>query len=366
MDLKKIKDLKVLLDAGTLSQTEFADLKLKIINGEDINLDKYNQKKDSITSNNDGISKTTNEPSASSQDIKTPQKSVNLKQFITEEFDKFNDKKTVKIKWPPAINNTFYKMWFDAKSYGSTISDWKGMEWRLNMRYVKTPDIETCVIDYYYHGGDWLFIRDNEMIINLDSGENIKIIAQETNTEVGVTHRRNILEAGYYVISKEQLKKICDSKSVEVKLGGSKGYHILNNEPNQEHASKDLLPANKFLFMCRAFYSGVYNDNSYSNQLGSVVEESEKNFEKEIAEGGCFIATAAMGSYDDPLVLDLRFFRDNWLAERSWGESFITNYYNYSPKYASIIDKNKFLKLLSYIFIVKPLHLISKLLDGNK
>ena len=365
MDLKKIKELKNLLDAGILSQTEYSELKLKIINGEEINLDNYNKEKDSITSNNDGISKTTNEPNAASQDIKTPQKSVNLKQFITEDFDKFNDKKTIKMKWPQTINSCYYRMWFDSKSYGSTISDWKGLEWKLNMRYIKTPDIETCLIDYNYLGGDWLFINDSEMIINLDSGENIKIIAYETNTEVGVGRYRAIQEVGYYSISKEQLKKICDSKSVEVRLGGSKGYHVLNNKPDQEHASKDLLPADKFLFMCRAFYSGVYDDNSYSNHLGLIVEELEKIKEVEKAGAGCFIATAAMGSYDDPLVLDLRFFRDNWLTERSWGESFIANYYNYSPKYASIIDKNKFLKLLSYLLIVKPLHILSLLINRN-
>mgnify|MGYP006129458001 FL=1 len=38
MDLGKIKELKVLLDAGTLSQDEFSSLKKKIINGEDVNL----------------------------------------------------------------------------------------------------------------------------------------------------------------------------------------------------------------------------------------------------------------------------------------------------------------------------------------
>lgn len=365
MNLKKIKELKALLDAGKLSPTDFSDMKLKIINGEEINLDDYNTEKDSITLNNDYTPKTTSEPNALSKDIKAPEKSVNLKEFITEDFDKFNDKKTITMKWPNTINSCFISMWFDGKSYGSTISDWKGMEWKLNMRYIKTPDIETCVIDYNYLGGDWLFINDSEMTINLDSGENIKIIAHESNTEVGVGSRRAIQEVGYYSISKEQLKKICDSKSVEVKLAGSKGYHVINNKPNQEHASKDLLPADKFLFMCRAFYSGVYDDNSYSNHLSIIAEEAKKVKIAKEAAGGCFIATAAMGSYDHPLVLDLRDFRDNWLKNRVWGENFIKNYYNYSPRFAAYIEKKNILKLLSYLLIVKPLHILSLLINKN-
>ena len=51
MDLAKVKELKVLLDAGTLSQDVFYILKKKIINEEDINLDDYIQEKDSIKSN---------------------------------------------------------------------------------------------------------------------------------------------------------------------------------------------------------------------------------------------------------------------------------------------------------------------------
>tara|TARA_B100000073_G_C23564475_1_gene505458 strand:- start:537 stop:671 length:135 start_codon:yes stop_codon:yes gene_type:complete len=43
MDLAKIKELKSLLDNGKLSQDEFSSLKQKIINGEDVNLDNYNQ-----------------------------------------------------------------------------------------------------------------------------------------------------------------------------------------------------------------------------------------------------------------------------------------------------------------------------------
>ena len=80
---------------------------------------------------------------------------------------------------------------------------------------------------------------------------------------------------------------------------------------------------------------------------------------------GCFIATATMGDYDNPLVLDLRYFRDNWLLNRNWGNEFVKWYYKHSPKVATIIEKSIILKKITYFSIVKPLHLITNLLIKN-
>jgi hypothetical protein len=78
-------------------------------------------------------------------------------------------------------------------------------------------------------------------------------------------------------------------------------------------------------------------------------------------KAGCFIATAAMGSYDHPLVLELRLFRDNWILQQKWGKSFVNWYYTYGAIAAKFIDKSIVLKKISYILIVKPLYYISKL-----
>ena len=78
-------------------------------------------------------------------------------------------------------------------------------------------------------------------------------------------------------------------------------------------------------------------------------------------KAGCFIATAAMGSYDHPLVLQLRLFRDNWILQQKWGKSFVNWYYTYGAIAAKFIDKSIVLKKISYILIVKPLYYISKL-----
>jgi tetratricopeptide (TPR) repeat protein len=74
----------------------------------------------------------------------------------------------------------------------------------------------------------------------------------------------------------------------------------------------------------------------------------------------CFIATAAMGDYNHPVVMDLRLFRDNWLLKREWGVRFTNWYYKHGPKAANVIAKSNLLKKITYYTIVKPLQLITK------
>jgi hypothetical protein len=78
---------------------------------------------------------------------------------------------------------------------------------------------------------------------------------------------------------------------------------------------------------------------------------------------GCFIATATMGDYNHPIVLDLRYFRDNWLSEQSWGPRFVNWYYKNSPFAAKFIERNKYLRKVVFYILIKPLHFISKKLQ---
>ena len=53
--------------------------------------------------------------------------------------------------------------------------------------------------------------------------------------------------------------------------------------------------------------------------------------------GGCFIATAAFGSYENRWVWVLRDFRDQVLLEHDSGRSFVEWYYAHSPHAAAWI-----------------------------
>ena len=60
--------------------------------------------------------------------------------------------------------------------------------------------------------------------------------------------------------------------------------------------------------------------------------------------GGCFIATAAYGSYEDRHVKILREFRDSYLLTNIFGKAFVSLYYTASPPLADFITEHTWLK----------------------
>jgi PKD repeat protein len=66
-------------------------------------------------------------------------------------------------------------------------------------------------------------------------------------------------------------------------------------------------------------------------------------------DSGCFIATAAYGSYLEPEVLLLRNFRDNRLLTNAPGQAFVRWYYRTSPPIADIIAENGALRLVTRV-----------------
>ncbi len=59
----------------------------------------------------------------------------------------------------------------------------------------------------------------------------------------------------------------------------------------------------------------------------------------------CFVATAAFGSYDHPMVQLLRRFRDQFLAPIPGGQTVIDGYYRVGPSIAAFVEGNAALKI---------------------
>lgn len=68
----------------------------------------------------------------------------------------------------------------------------------------------------------------------------------------------------------------------------------------------------------------------------------------------CFIATATLGDYNHPYVLDLRNYRDSVLLPTAMGRAAVKSYYKLSPPLADFIGKRPLLRVLSLRLLIKP------------
>src|SRR3990170_3256250 len=95
-------------------------------------------------------------------------------------------------------------------------------------------------------------------------------------------------------------------------------------------------------------------DVSATSGAGSVSSGSGSSG----GSGGCFIATAAYGSYLDPHVQVLRGFRDNVLMENPIGRSFVDFYYRVSPPMADFIARHETLRTAARIALTPIVYAI--------
>jgi hypothetical protein len=80
---------------------------------------------------------------------------------------------------------------------------------------------------------------------------------------------------------------------------------------------------------------------------------------------GCFVATATMGNYNHPIVIELQHFRDHYLINKTWGVKFINWYYKNGPVIANYISKSIVLKKISLWFLIKPLTIVTRLIKNH-
>ena len=248
---------------------------------------------------------------------------------------------------------------FEIKTYSFSRMAEKGGEMKLSSRYTKTDKTESVIIDYEFKGLDWIYVDGRDLIINIDSKENINLKAIKVDSSVGKnaagqinnllgSNRSSTLsnlsdvevtEIGYYILTPKELDSICNAKKIEFQIN-SKKIVLESNETTSK----------KLHVILRSLHYDLFSSKTYESYL----EENNK-----LASGsGCFIATASMGSYNNPVVIDLRVFRDEWLLRRNWGVKFTDLYYKYGPRLATLIENSKILKKITFYLIVNPLYYI--------
>jgi hypothetical protein len=263
----------------------------------------------------------------------------NDRTYVVQVFDKFENLTTTDWKYPSDVNIICEHNWINKNKRPSET-------FNLNLRRIQSPKTDQLFLDYFWKGEKLFFFNSGNLIINCDGKENIVLYADDTD-------ERNSLNSGwamsgFYFLSKEELKKICRATNLAIRVS--------EERYNFEIEGDGLL---KFQFMCRTFYSEVFNDNSYDSWINTEISKaSERKSTK-----GCFIATAVMGDYCHPVVIDLRNFRDNWLIKRDWGRLFTKWYYLRGPQLANFIEKSTILKKITYYLLIWPLHFIIKKLN---
>lgn len=96
-----------------------------------------------------------------------------------------------------------------------------------------------------------------------------------------------------------------------------------------------------------AFFSVDTSNNISSSAIASTFTPSSCTPFGTGGGGGCFIATAAYGSYMHDDVMILRRFRDKILLKSSIGRKFVEHYYQHSPYFAKKISNSESLKMIS-------------------
>ena len=118
---------------------------------------------------------------------------------------------------------------------------------------------------------------------------------------------------------------------------------------------RGLAPETRYYFALTA-YDISWNESDYSAEVSAVTGDDPDPAPAPSTStplidsgdsGGCFVATAAYGSYLNPHVKTLRNFRDKFLIPSSLGRKFVYLYYQYGPPIANHIEKFESLKAVT-------------------
>jgi len=324
--------------------------------------------------------------------------------FVEIKEDKFTKVKTIKCKhnviWEgKELENKFM---FTKKSYSN--------ELKMGIDYRHKEEVDSVFFTFTYSNSDGGHpgMTDIKMYLILDDDKNIELSEgsgfdhASQSSKVGDNYISVYIETAQLAVSMSDFIAIANAKKIEYSIRFGQGS--LENIINQ----------NDLIFF-KGFYNAAFDNDFESNLIFDTIKDSKifsfssnqndeiikllkegrklaavklqkeltgmglkesKDYVEQLAKenniigivssegkGGCFIATAAMGNYDHPVVVELRFFRDNWLLKRKWGLKFTNWYYVKGSKAAGIIEKSIILRKLTFILVVKPLQLFSKIIN---
>jgi hypothetical protein len=116
-------------------------------------------------------------------------------------------------------------------------------------------------------------------------------------------------------------------------------YTVSMNAGNITSMVISGLEAGVTYYFAAVAYDSSGNESGFSNEISYVVPTGASADTSPSGSGsGCFIATAAFGSYRAPEVILLQKFRDRILLTNAPGRLFVEYYYRLSPSLANFIS----------------------------
>lgn len=150
------------------------------------------------------------------------------------------------------------------------------------------------------------------------------------------------LTSTYFNVNYASYLTLQPSIPVMVSLNQGETQTFLYETSWVEGPTSDYTVAWEFAITDDALLDSV-EPNTMSGSWTGIVTEGGK---------GCFIATAAYGSYLDPHVQSLRMFRDETLMRSRIGRKLVSLYYEFSPPIAHYIAQSEFLKKVTRIALI--------------
>jgi hypothetical protein len=240
---------------------------------------------------------------------------------------------------------------------------------RFCLLYRKKGDVDVCLIKIkitYFTMNEYFrnpnILKDLNIIFLADD-EPVEI-TEQTAHDFGAGEFTGFEEIGLLSIGVDNLIKICIAEKLEFRMSGSRG--VFNEQEVDEST----------MFRIKGFYNALFDQDYEVEYLIEGIKKEKAKAKKEEEErkkkeeerkkkkessptnssSNCFVVTATMGDVNHPIVNDFRTFRDEHLLTNYFGKHFVSLYYKIGPYFASLIEKNTWLKKMTFEKFIKPIH----------
>ena len=173
----------------------------------------------------------------------------------------------------------------------------------FKFRQVKSPQYSFLLIDVHFtskeaakvystgleglkeaaatNPGDWAFLREGKLSIKINDTDTIHLPAHESDSDVtrqSFTDAMACEEMCYYEIDKKILEKICEAKTIKMRLTGGRAQWELEGSD--------------FRTLAQAFYNGCFDNTKYTGEVQHATDVETKK--KTIKRTGCAIEIIAV------------------------------------------------------------------------